>query len=163
MAGFNQASRKIGNASVSPIGFGVMGISRAYSPVGSDEDRFKVRNQYMATTLRLPAISSYVLYRYLMLPTSMVAHTGTPLMHMAIPKSLLANGAFKVLLLPLHLCEYSRIRFGRTGNRKEIFLASKFGVTYNPETGRGGDKEYVKEAANRSLQRLGVDMIILSA
>jgi hypothetical protein len=104
-----------------------------------------------------------VLCRYLMLPTSMVAHTGTPLMHMAIPKSLLRNGAFKVLLLTLHLCEYSRIRFGRTGNRKEIFLASKFGVTYNPETGRGvrGDKEYVKEAANRSLQRPGVDMIDL--
>ncbi|RDB21928.1 Aldo-keto reductase yakc [NADP(+)] [Hypsizygus marmoreus] len=34
--------RKIGNALVPPIGFGAMGISAAYGPVGSDEERFKV-------------------------------------------------------------------------------------------------------------------------
>jgi hypothetical protein len=36
------ASRKIGNALVPPVGFGAMGISIAYGPVGSDEVRFKV-------------------------------------------------------------------------------------------------------------------------
>jgi hypothetical protein len=36
------ASRKIGSALVPPVGFGAMGISVAYGPVGSDEERFKV-------------------------------------------------------------------------------------------------------------------------
>jgi len=36
------ASRKIGNTLVPPVGFGAMGISVAYGPVGSDEERFKV-------------------------------------------------------------------------------------------------------------------------
>ncbi|KAK7460545.1 Aldo-keto reductase str7 [Stygiomarasmius scandens] len=35
-------ARKIGNALVSPIGFGVMGISRFYGAVGTDEERFQV-------------------------------------------------------------------------------------------------------------------------
>jgi hypothetical protein len=43
MAGFNQPSRKIGNALVPPIGFGLMGISSFYGAVGSDEERFQVR------------------------------------------------------------------------------------------------------------------------
>ncbi|KAF5347215.1 hypothetical protein D9758_011047 [Tetrapyrgos nigripes] len=34
--------RKIGNASVNPIGFGAMGISRFYGTVGTDEERFQV-------------------------------------------------------------------------------------------------------------------------
>jgi hypothetical protein len=49
MPSFNQASRKIGNALVSPVGFGAMGISAAYGPVGSDEERFKVCNRYAET------------------------------------------------------------------------------------------------------------------
>jgi len=39
-----QAFRKIGNAFVPPIGFGAMGVSLAYGPVDSDEERFKVCN-----------------------------------------------------------------------------------------------------------------------
>lgn len=37
--------RKIGGASVPPIGFGAMGIAheRAYGKIESDEERFKVR------------------------------------------------------------------------------------------------------------------------
>lgn len=42
MASFNQASRKIGDTLVPPIGFGAMGISGFYGTVGSDEERFKV-------------------------------------------------------------------------------------------------------------------------
>lgn len=44
MASFNQASRKIGDTLVPPIGFGAMGISGFYGTVGSDEERFKVRH-----------------------------------------------------------------------------------------------------------------------
>ncbi|THU75937.1 Aldo/keto reductase, partial [Dendrothele bispora CBS 962.96] len=36
------APRKIGNASVNPIGFGAMGISIAYGAVGTDEERLKL-------------------------------------------------------------------------------------------------------------------------
>ncbi|KIY70754.1 Aldo/keto reductase [Cylindrobasidium torrendii FP15055 ss-10] len=35
-------TRKIGNTSISPIGFGAMGIGAFYGAVGTDEDRFKV-------------------------------------------------------------------------------------------------------------------------
>lgn len=64
-----------------------------------------------------------------------------------------------------HLHEYLSwyIRLQRTGKRDEIFLASKFGVTFDPETGvtSRGDREYVKEAADRALKTLGVDTIDL--
>ncbi|KAF9260253.1 Aldo/keto reductase [Marasmius fiardii PR-910] len=48
--------------------------------------------------------------------------------------------------------------FKRTGNRNEIFLATKFGFTPN---GPRGDPEYVKEQCALSLKRLGVDQIDL--
>ena len=35
--------RKIGNALVHPVGFGVMGISKFYGKVGTDEERFEVQ------------------------------------------------------------------------------------------------------------------------
>jgi len=56
MTSTNQATRRIGDVLVSPIGFGAMGISTAYGPVGSDEERFKVCNQYTDT---VKVISSY--------------------------------------------------------------------------------------------------------
>jgi len=46
----------------------------------------------------------------------------------------------------------------RSGKRDKIFLATKFGVT---RTGNNGKPEYVKEACNKSLKRLGVDQIDL--
>jgi aryl-alcohol dehydrogenase-like predicted oxidoreductase len=54
-ATFNQATRKIGDALVSPIGFGVMGISlnTAYGPIDADEERLKVRNRYAETIIYL--------------------------------------------------------------------------------------------------------------
>lgn len=48
--------------------------------------------------------------------------------------------------------------FKRSGKRNDIFLASKFGIT---DQGIRGEPEYVKEAVERSLKRLGVDMIDL--
>ena len=49
------------------------------------------------------------------------------------------------------------------GLREKVFLATKFGVTLNPDGTMGvrGDAAYVKECAERSLKRLGVDVIDL--
>jgi aryl-alcohol dehydrogenase-like predicted oxidoreductase len=49
-------------------------------------------------------------------------------------------------------------RFKRTGNRDQIFLATKFGVT---PSGPNGTPEYVRSAAEKSLKRLGVETIDL--
>ncbi|KAG9120650.1 hypothetical protein FRC07_003786 [Ceratobasidium sp. 392] len=48
--------------------------------------------------------------------------------------------------------------FKRTGKRNQIFLASKFGVT--PD-GPRGDPEYIKASIEKSLARLGVEVIDL--
>lgn len=52
-------------------------------------------------------------------------------------------------------------RFKRTGKRSEIFLATKFGA--GSPSGKIVDcsPEYVKEALNKSLAKLGVDHIDL--
>ena len=51
-------------------------------------------------------------------------------------------------------------RFKKTGKRNEIFLATKFGSAHG-EPGRliKADPEYVQEAFNKSLSRLGVDYV----
>jgi len=54
--------------------------------------------------------------------------------------------------------------FKRTGNRKDIFLASKFGFLLNEQgqiVGVDTSPEYVKKACAKSLERLGVDTIDL--
>lgn len=53
--------------------------------------------------------------------------------------------------------------FERTGKRDEIFLATKFGNTWLPDGTRTirGDPEYVKEACEKSLKRLGIETIDL--
>lgn len=52
--------------------------------------------------------------------------------------------------------------FKRTGKRDEIFLATKFGnVVKDGQRIRRSDPEYVKEACEKSLKRLGVPTIDL--
>ncbi|KAI8965286.1 Aldo/keto reductase [Daldinia sp. FL1419] len=53
--------------------------------------------------------------------------------------------------------------FARTGKRSDIFLATKFGGIRLGDGGFGfrGDAEYVHEACDKSLKRLGVDYIDL--
>jgi aryl-alcohol dehydrogenase-like predicted oxidoreductase len=61
--------------------------------------------------------------------------------------------------------------FARTGKRDEIFLSSKFGYKMTPDVGmtpgKGptltlhSDPEYVIEACDRSLKRLGIEHIDL--
>ena len=55
-------------------------------------------------------------------------------------------------------------RFGRTGKRDDIFLATKFGFGGKDSTrpfGINGTPKYVSEAIDQSLGRLGVDHIDL--
>ncbi|KAH7102827.1 putative aldo-keto reductase [Auriculariales sp. MPI-PUGE-AT-0066] len=50
----------------------------------------------------------------------------------------------------------------RPGARQKVFLATKFGITYNDGVwGARGDAEYVTESANKALARLGIDYIDL--
>ncbi len=53
--------------------------------------------------------------------------------------------------------------FKRTGKRNEIFLATKFANVFNPDGTMSvkSDPEYVKEACDKSLKRLGIDCIDL--
>jgi len=54
--------------------------------------------------------------------------------------------------------------FKQTGRRKEIFLATKFGITVSADGKKRiarGDKEYVKECIEGSLKRLGTDYVDL--
>ena len=52
--------------------------------------------------------------------------------------------------------------FKRTGKRDQIFLATKFAAFFGPEgMGLRSDPEYVKQACEKSLKRLGVDKIDL--
>lgn len=53
--------------------------------------------------------------------------------------------------------------FKRTGKRDEIFLATKFGNTLGPDRTMKirSDPEYVKEACEKSLKRLGIETIDL--
>ena len=54
--------------------------------------------------------------------------------------------------------------FKQTGRRKEIFLATKFGVTLDQKTRQvtaRGDREYIRQAIEGSLKRLGTDYVDL--
>ncbi len=52
--------------------------------------------------------------------------------------------------------------FKRTGKRDDIFLATKFGITMKDGSmAVRSDPEYVKEACERSLERLGLSTIDL--
>jgi hypothetical protein len=54
----------------------------------------------------------------------------------------------------------------RSGNRNDIFIATKFGIQYDPSSGDynlkiRSDPEYVREACEKSLKRLNTDTIDL--
>ena len=52
-------------------------------------------------------------------------------------------------------------RFKRTGKRNEIFVATKFGAGSSSGKTVDGSPAYVKEACQKSLEKLGVDQIDL--
>jgi len=150
--------RKIGQASVNPIGFGAMGISIAYGAVGTDEERLKV---CIGTCLALwtMLISIVHLIRSLMLSMKAEATIGILLMPTVIPKCLLENGAYLYSIISFNIIHITSLRLkNNPGKRDSVFLATKFGFTPN---GVCGTPEHVKEACAKSLERLGVDQIDL--
>ncbi|TFK49236.1 Aldo/keto reductase [Heliocybe sulcata] len=52
-------------------------------------------------------------------------------------------------------------QFKRSGKRKDIFLATKFGLARQPGRLINGDPEYAKECFETSLKRLGTDYVDL--
>jgi len=53
-------------------------------------------------------------------------------------------------------------RFKKTGKHDKIFLATKFGLGHGGPTGVAkADSEYVHQAFNKSLSRLGVNYVDL--
>lgn len=53
--------------------------------------------------------------------------------------------------------------FKRSGKRDDVFLATKFALTYDDKGKMGvrSDPEYVRQACEKSLKRLGIDHIDL--
>jgi hypothetical protein len=74
----------------------------------------------------------------------------------------LGNGGV-TLHPPLQSIEQALLlpRFQKTGKRKDIFLATEFGIVRKPDLAVNGSAGYVKEAIEKSLKRLGVDVSIL--
>jgi aryl-alcohol dehydrogenase-like predicted oxidoreductase len=64
-------------------------------------------------------------------------------------------------------CGHSEKVLGRAikGRRDDVVIATKFGTTFDPETRQAGDgradPEYVRQACEQSLRRLGTDVIDL--
>ncbi|KAF7978876.1 hypothetical protein HWV62_44365 [Athelia sp. TMB] len=116
-------TRKIGQSTVSPIGFGAMGLSGAYSKALPDDERFQVLD-------------------------AVYAKSG-PGMHLDTADVYLDNEELIGKWLK------------RTGKRSDVFLATKFGFTADPNRFVNGSPEYARQALDRSLKKLGVDYIDL--
>ena len=81
---------------------------------------------------------------------------------MATARNLSENGTqFVFFLLEGAQLTTPCIRLKRTGKRNEIFLATKFGLVFQPDRLVNGSPEYMRERFDRSLKRLGVDYIDL--
>lgn len=158
-------TRKIGNADVTAIGYGAMGLSVAYGAPKSDEERLKVRESVSYLQLRLVACSpASRALRCSMSCTPPGAPTGTQPTSTVTTRTCSGNGASHPYLhLGTRLTITSRAdRFKRTGNRGKIFLATKFGGFHGQhDRAICGEPHYVKLAIEKSLKRLGVDHVDL--
>ncbi|PGH15561.1 hypothetical protein AJ79_02343 [Helicocarpus griseus UAMH5409] len=106
---------------VTALGWGAMGLSTFYGPVGSDEERFQFLDHVYASGQRFWDTSD------------MYADSETLL---------------------------GKWFAARAGRRDDIFLATKGGI-FGPTFQVRSDPEYMKNACNESLKRLGVSTIDL--
>lgn len=82
------------------------------------------------------------------------AGIGTLAIYTAILKKSLENGELGFTDVAEGFEAYS-CRFRKTGKREDIFLATKFGSTFDPQRPANGDPDYAKACLNKSLSRLG--------
>jgi aryl-alcohol dehydrogenase-like predicted oxidoreductase len=126
---------------VSALGFGAMGLSASYGAIEDDEARFVVLDRALALG-------------------STFWDTSDVCMHLLIRPAIVENTDW---IVDADSEDLLKLWFERTKKRDQIFLATKFAVTKGADgkpTIRS-DPEYVREACEKSLKRLGVDKIDL--
>ncbi|KAI0063909.1 Aldo/keto reductase [Artomyces pyxidatus] len=132
-------TRKIGNTDVTAIGYGAMGIAAFYGDPLPDEERFKVTIVLMLSRRMLNAVAAQIL------------------------DAVYESGCTNWDTADLYMDSEDLIGtwFKRTGKRDQIFLATKFGS--RPPSGKlvDGSPEYVRQAFDKSVKRLGVEKIDL--
>ncbi|EMD39699.1 hypothetical protein CERSUDRAFT_112004 [Gelatoporia subvermispora B] len=112
--------RKVGDATVSAVGYGFMGLSAFYGKVAPTEERLRIIDAVYDSGVTFWDTAD----RY------------------GDSEDLLGEW------------------FKRTGKRNSVFLATKFGIGYPGRT-VNGEPEYVHQAINNSLKRLGVEHVDL--
>ena len=152
-------THRVGTTKVSAIEYGAMGISSFYAAAAPDEEQFKVTS---ASARWCSDVSHNAhLLRCSMLSSRPVAPTGTPQTCTAIRKSSSVNG--QPLLTPLfaRLSAESHAQVPAHRERSEIFLATKYSAGLPSEKTIDCLPAYVREALNKSPEKLGVDYIDL--
>ena len=131
-------TRKIGTSNVTAIGYGAMGIAGVYGTPPKDEERLQLLDEvYKHGCLFWDTADIYF-----------------------DSEDLIGKWFVVAFDLSLHGRWMSR-RFRRSGKRDEIFLATKFGCIGEGDRLVNGTPEYVRQACEQSLRRLGVDQIDL--
>ncbi|KAL8771711.1 MAG: hypothetical protein Q9209_002902 [Squamulea sp. 1 TL-2023] len=125
---------------VSCLGFGLMGLSSAYGATGPTEERLKVLDR------------AYELGERFWDSADVRPPPCIDLLRQAERDQVYADSEDLV-------GEW----FKRNGKRDDVFLATKFGLSINSQGGieTRSDPAYIKEACNKSLQRLGTNCVDL--
>jgi aryl-alcohol dehydrogenase-like predicted oxidoreductase len=144
-------TRRLGKSGpyVSALGFGTMGLSVAYGAVEENEARFAVLDRALelgSTFWDSSDVCSYLSYSLPQLHPPVLIYT--------CADTFVVDADSEDLL---------RLWFERTGKRDQIFLATKFAVSKDKDGNfmTRSDPEYVKQACEKSLKRLGVEKIDL--
>lgn len=135
-------TRQLGKSGprVSQLGFGTMGLSASYGKIQDNDTRFAVLDRALELGSTFWDTSDVCSFK--------------------IP---MAESSDANLSLDADSEDLLKLWFERTGKRNQIFLATKFAVTKDADgkpTIRS-DPDYVKQACEKSLKRLGVDKIDL--
>lgn len=138
-----------------------MGIAAFYGATRLDEERLEVSKP----TASCPhAADDVVRVSSSTSSTPLGVLIGTRPTYTATQSCSLANGLLP-LVSPFRYTDrgaFALTRFKRTGKRDDIFLATKMGVTFNPDRPANGEPAYVHECFNRSLSRLGGTRFLLT-
>ena len=159
-------TRKIGERDVTAMGYGAMGIAAFYGTPLRDEERFKVspHTRYMGDDSLIGICSQILDAVYANGCTNWDTADAYADSEILIGKWSVCSS--NPLVPRSHdIAEASISRFKKTGKRNEIFLATRFGFVMGggstPSMNIRADPEYVPQALNKSLERLGVDQIDL--